>query len=121
MEPKNEITKHIGRRIYECRKAINMTQAELAACTGLTRTSITNIESGYQELPITQLYNVAKVLNVEVSDLLPEFKITEHDREQIHNSRKEFRKQQLEKQLDKTNQKIVDLLERHSQLNEQWD
>lgn len=48
-----------------------MTQSQLAENTGILRTSITNIESGKQKPPLSTLYKMCLVLNVEISDLLP--------------------------------------------------
>lgn len=48
-----------------------MTQVAFAKAVGLSRTSITNIESGRQPVSLHTLYSMADILGVEVSDLLP--------------------------------------------------
>lgn len=48
-----------------------MTQGELARLVGMTRTSISNIESGRQKLQIHTLYDVARALEVSPTALLP--------------------------------------------------
>ena len=53
------------------RKRKSVTQAQLGARTGLSRTSITNIERGRQPIQLYQLYLFASVLQVEVVKLLP--------------------------------------------------
>ncbi len=62
----------IGKRIRQERQAIGFNQAELAQEVGLTRTSIVNIERGYQRPPIHTLYRVARALAIPIDDLLPE-------------------------------------------------
>lgn len=61
----------IGKRIRTERDALGFSQIDLAAEIGLTRTSIVNIESGRQRLPIHVLYAIAEALAVSVRDLLP--------------------------------------------------
>ena len=62
----------IGRAIRYEREAIGFSQADLAVAIGLTRTSLTNIESGRQRLPIHLLYQIASELAVSPYVLLPE-------------------------------------------------
>jgi transcriptional regulator with XRE-family HTH domain len=62
----------IGQRVRELREGLQMTQDELAALVGLTRTSITNIEKGIQKLGIDTLYDLAAVFGMDARDLLPE-------------------------------------------------
>jgi transcriptional regulator with XRE-family HTH domain len=53
------------------RRRRNVSQAQLAARAGLSRTSITNIERGRQPIQLYQLYLFASLLQVEVAKLLP--------------------------------------------------
>lgn len=48
-----------------------VTQAKLAAEVGLSRSSIANIERGRQRVPLHLLFDLAAVLRVPPSDLLP--------------------------------------------------
>lgn len=48
------------------------TQLQLAEATGLSRTSITNLESGNQKIPIHILFRIARALDVEPGNLIPE-------------------------------------------------
>jgi transcriptional regulator with XRE-family HTH domain len=61
----------VGRRIRALREKKRFTQGELAQATGLTRTSITNLEAGMQRPPLETLYRIAKVFEVEIGALIP--------------------------------------------------
>jgi len=63
--------REIGMHIRKERKDLGFSQIELAEEVGLTRTSIVNIETGRQRLPIHVLYTVAEALGVSVACLLP--------------------------------------------------
>ena len=65
--------KEVGKRLKDFREnRSNLTQDRLAAEIGLKRTSITNIESGQQRLPLHTLFRICEVLRIEVKDLLPD-------------------------------------------------
>src|SRR5687767_9235153 len=61
----------IGKRIREHRKSANLSQGDLASAIGLSRTSIANIERGFQETPLKKLYDIAYALNVKIYEILP--------------------------------------------------
>jgi len=61
-----------GERVRSYRSAGGMTQEELAAKVGLSRTSITNIEKGNQQVLLHQLQIFSEALAVRVEQLLPE-------------------------------------------------
>ncbi|MEV5846171.1 helix-turn-helix transcriptional regulator [Streptomyces sp. NPDC051985] len=61
----------VGRLIREARTRIGLTQELLGRRAGLSRGSITNIESGTQAPPLYRLVRIAAVLNVQPTDLLP--------------------------------------------------
>ncbi|MET9209840.1 helix-turn-helix domain-containing protein [Streptomyces sp. NPDC012438] len=61
----------IGRRVREARARAKLTQELLARKAGLTRGSITNIESGMQAPPPYRLVRLASALGVKPADLLP--------------------------------------------------
>lgn len=48
-----------------------MTQDRLGKLVGLSRTSITNIEKGRQNVSLHQLYRIAEVLEIKPEMLLP--------------------------------------------------
>lgn len=72
----------IGERIQIARKACDLSQQELADVVGLTRTSISNIESGKQHLTIHTLFDIAAMLEISVHELLPEY-ISDEKQQQI--------------------------------------
>ena len=53
------------------RRRLKLSQAMLAERVGLTRTSITNIESGRQKILLHHLFLLAEALNVSPQALLP--------------------------------------------------
>lgn len=61
----------IGHKVKVQREKLGISQGDLASVTGLTRTSITNLEAGRQRTPIHVLCKIAGALNVKVSALLP--------------------------------------------------
>ena len=61
----------LGRRLHARRKAVPMTQENLAKEVGMTRTSITNIEKGRQKVLAHVLVELAEALNVPMGELLP--------------------------------------------------
>lgn len=64
----------IGRRIAIARRQRStrlVSQEDLAKGIGLSRTSVVNIERGRHRIQIHVVYAIARVLDVEVSDLLP--------------------------------------------------
>lgn len=71
MEHDMRVYAALGQRILELRRAQRMTQDQLAAKVGLTRTSITNIEGGKQKLLLHTLYDIAGALGVEPMEMMP--------------------------------------------------
>ena len=63
--------KNLGSRIKTARKRVLLTQESLAEKVSLTRTTVTNIEKGRQQLLVHTLVDIAKVLNVSVEVLIP--------------------------------------------------
>ena len=61
----------LGRRLKKLRRKANMTQAELANAVGFSRTSITNIETARQPVRVHTLVQIAEVLGVRLTDLVP--------------------------------------------------
>ena len=64
------IYKRIGNRIRVARRRTEMRQDELAQKTALSRGSISNIESGRQQLYVHHLYAIASALDIEPASLL---------------------------------------------------
>ena len=66
-----EIYIEFGRLVKQSRLRLKLTQGDLAKRVGMSRTSITNIELGYQKILLHQVFLIAEALNIEVSYLLP--------------------------------------------------
>lgn len=65
--------KAFGRTIAARRKALEMTQIELASKAGLSRASVASIESGRQNVLLHHVFALAAALKLDrVADLLPE-------------------------------------------------
>jgi transcriptional regulator with XRE-family HTH domain len=58
--------------LHDIRENKNIPQEELAAFSGLTRSSIANIEKGKQRVLLHQLVFFARRLEVGLAELLPE-------------------------------------------------
>lgn len=72
----------VGQRIRDFRELRDKTQADISKVTNINRATISNIESGKQQVSLAYLYLIAKALNTEISTFLPttkELNITEED------------------------------------------
>ncbi|WP_407989497.1 helix-turn-helix domain-containing protein [Kitasatospora sp. CMC57] len=64
--------KEVGARVRAAREKAELTQSALARLTGLTRGSITNIESGTQSTSLFRLARIAAAVRVRPADLIPD-------------------------------------------------
>ena len=65
------IYRDFGDILRKAREKVKLTQADLGSRVGLTRTSITNIESGNQRVQLHLLFQFARALGVSAHSLLP--------------------------------------------------
>ena len=68
----SELYKEIGSNIREFRKKRGFTQQALANRMGVTRTSITNLESGKQRPPVHFIYALCNELSISIHNIFPE-------------------------------------------------
>ena len=61
-----------GRLVLNARTKAKMSQDALSKRVGMSRTSVTNIEKGRQQLPLHMLYSFADALGTSPSDLFPD-------------------------------------------------
>jgi transcriptional regulator with XRE-family HTH domain len=66
-----EFYRQLGEGIRKCRNKRKLSQDALAKLVGLTRTSLTNIESGRQHPPLHTFCEIVEQLKTEFSELLP--------------------------------------------------
>lgn len=67
----SNLYKDMGGLIRRQRRALDLTQAKLAARLGISRGALANIETGRQNIFVHQLYRLAAALELNVHDLLP--------------------------------------------------
>jgi transcriptional regulator with XRE-family HTH domain len=67
----DELYRLFGEAVHLSRRRAHMTQEDLANRVRLTRTSITNIEKGKQNVSIRMLYDLAAALKKRPEELLP--------------------------------------------------
>ena len=67
---RRKLLKLIGEKIQNSRKG-KLTQEQLAKDLKMTRTSITNIETGNQGVQIDTLWQIADILGASIQELLP--------------------------------------------------
>ncbi len=67
---KDAVYEKIGRQIRSARVERGLKQEQIARFLDLTRTAVTNIETGRQGIQVHQLMMIADVLEVSLSDLL---------------------------------------------------
>lgn len=72
MNSERAIYERLGQLVRTIRQSRGLTQAELANRVGLSRTSVTNIEAGTQAVTLAGLFELARGLEVDAVDLLPE-------------------------------------------------
>lgn len=69
-KPSADMLQRLGLLIKERRVELGMQQESLAQAVGLTRSSISNIESGRHDMTVKKLFTMCRVLDIEVADLL---------------------------------------------------
>lgn len=70
-------------RRFRERPEFGLSQDALAKRVGLSRTSVTNIEKGRQQIPLHALYSFADALGVEPTALLPDKKSLTSDKKLV--------------------------------------
>lgn len=68
----NLIDLYIGEQIKEMRESKNFTQEELARKIHISRTTLSNIESGKHGTVLIKLYDIARILETEIIKFLPD-------------------------------------------------
>jgi|CXWL01.1.fsa_nt_gi transcriptional regulator with XRE-family HTH domain len=66
----NDLRKKVGFRIKVARLDKDMSQSELAALMGITRSSVAKLEAGSIDCSLKRLYKYCQVLGISPSKLL---------------------------------------------------
>jgi transcriptional regulator with XRE-family HTH domain len=66
-----EFYRQLGVNIRECREQRRLSQETVARMIGLTRTSLTNIESGRQHPPLHTFCEIVEQLGANYTELIP--------------------------------------------------
>lgn len=61
----------LGNRIKKRREYLQINQDKLGEKVGIGRTSISNIEQGRQKPPLSMIYKICQVLDIDVHVILP--------------------------------------------------
>ena len=64
-----EICKKFWKNVKKYRKALGISQEELADLSGLHRTYISNVESGLRSISLGNIQKIANALNIEIYKL----------------------------------------------------
>lgn len=64
----------VGKKVRDFRELHDKTQADISTETGINRATISNIESGKQQVSLQYLYLIAKALETEITTFLPSIK-----------------------------------------------
>jgi transcriptional regulator with XRE-family HTH domain len=65
------VNKGFGERLATVRKTRNFSQSALGEVVGLSRGSISNIESGIQNVHLYQVFTFAHALNAPINEFIP--------------------------------------------------
>jgi DNA-binding XRE family transcriptional regulator len=93
--------KKIGMLIKEHRikKKPHVSQEQLSKLIEMSRTSIVNIEMGRHNVQIHTLYKIAKALQINIQDLIPDIHLETEKKVQYSPSVSEASKKKLEKRI----------------------
>jgi transcriptional regulator with XRE-family HTH domain len=72
IRPVRPIYVDFGRKVRSARRTAGISQGELGRRIGLSRTSVTNVERGVQQVYVHTLCRIAKALDVAVAELVPD-------------------------------------------------
>jgi transcriptional regulator with XRE-family HTH domain len=70
LDEADELYAAVGFRVTRIRKARGVRQEGLAKAIGITRSSIANLETGRQRMPLHLLLAIAQALGVELADVI---------------------------------------------------
>lgn len=66
-----ELYRELGRKIRQAREGLHLSQDSLATRLDISRASMVNIEAGRQRAPLHLLWQIAELLETELTSLIP--------------------------------------------------
>lgn len=70
---KDSLYKIVGEKIKAKREKLQITQKHLSENLGISRASVSNIEVGRHQVTLANLYDISKILKIDICDLLPKY------------------------------------------------
>jgi len=74
------IAKELGHKLRKHREATGLSQQDVADKLRLTKVAYGNLERGTSLISLEHLVRLPAILNVKISDLLPDSVVTDYDR-----------------------------------------
>lgn len=78
-----KIGTEFGDQIFKARKRLKMSQEELSLAVGISRTAITNLESGRFQVSSETLFEIANLLEISLDALKPFFDSGERKKKRL--------------------------------------
>lgn len=63
----------VGERIRFEREKLNISQSRLSEDIGISRASVSNIEVGRHQIPLSNLYAISNVFKIDIKELIPKY------------------------------------------------
>lgn len=70
---KDALYELIGQKVKSLRKRRELSQEDLSDFLELSRSSISNIESGRHQVPLSTLYELSHLFKISIHDLIPSY------------------------------------------------
>lgn len=102
----NSLYISLGERIREERQKAKLKQTKFADLLGISRASLVNIEKGRQRAPLHVIYEIARLLKLSITDLLPTYDFQDKDIDE--SIQKEIEKKSAGK--EELQQKLLDFV-----------
>ncbi|MFC3563085.1 helix-turn-helix domain-containing protein [Pedobacter jamesrossensis] len=102
--------KSIGENIKQSRVALGLSQADAAKMINISTPAFCKIETGQTDLNVSRLLQIAKVFNVSVGQLLPDYKTSLCSSEELLALNEKLKEK--EEELNKLRKKVIELYDK---------